>query len=99
MYLTPRQQTLLKLLINNQDSQTLDFYASQCDVSIRTIHKDLDEIERFLNDTNVSLVRKAGVGVGIEGSLEDRQEVLKLAYEDKGNNDILSTSFRRLRNI
>lgn len=97
MKITYRQQNLLKQLLKSVDFQTIESYANKSEVSIRTIHKDLDEIEHFLKDSNVFLVRKAGIGIGIEGSSENRQLVLKRIYEDSENNDSLSTSFRRLR--
>jgi len=97
MKLTYRQQNILKKLLNSEDFQTIESYASKSEVSIRTIHKDLEEIEHFLKDSNVFLVRKAGVGICIDGCLEDRQNALKNAYADNETNDLLSTNFRRLR--
>lgn len=97
MKLTYRQQNIIKELMNSEDFQTIESYASMNDVSIRTIHKDLDEIEHFLQGSNVLLVRKAGVGICVEGSFEERQVVLKNVYESNKNNDTLSTDFRRLR--
>ena len=97
MKLTLRQQNLLKQLISSDDFQTIEVYAQKNDVSVRTISKDLVEIDAFLKESSILLVRKAGVGIGIEGSLDDRQDVLKKAYEDQENQDTLSTSFRRLR--
>ena len=97
MKLTYRQQNIIKELMNSEDFQTIESYASMNEVSIRTIHKDLDEIEHFLQGSNVLLVRKAGVGICVEGSFEERQVVLKNVYESNKNNDTLSTDFRRLR--
>ena len=97
MKLTYRQRNLLKQLLNSDKLQTIENYAIKSDVSVRTIHKDLDEIEHFLKGSPVFLVRKSGVGIGIEGNLEERQNILKKVFLEQENKNSLSTKYRRLR--
>lgn len=97
MKLTCRQRNLLKQLLNCDKLQTIENYAVKNEVSVRTLHKDLDEIENFIKGSPVFLVRKSGVGIAIEGSKEEKQTILKKVYNNKESEDSLSTSFRRLR--
>ena len=97
MKLTYRQRNLLKQLLNSDKLQTIENYANKSYVSVRTIHKDLDEIEHFLKGSPVFLIRKSGVGIGIEGNLEERQNTLKKIFVDQESKNSLSTKYRRLR--
>lgn len=61
--LNQRRQQLLSLLQTADDFQTLDYLASQCGVSKRTIHSDLDALEETLEIEGSIIERKRGVGV------------------------------------
>ncbi|WP_332058262.1 HTH domain-containing protein, partial [Streptococcus canis] len=61
--LNQRRQQLLSLLQTADDFQTLDYLASQCGVSKRTIHSDLDALEEALEIEGSIIERKRGVGV------------------------------------
>ncbi|HAM63450.1 MAG: hypothetical protein A2Y20_06395 [Firmicutes bacterium GWF2_51_9] len=92
-----RQRRLLQALLNEHESQTIDFFAQRIEVSVRTLHKDLDEIERFVNGSEVSLLRKAGVGIKLSGSHEERQRVLNERLIGVESIDPLSTRLRRMK--
>ncbi|MDR1956808.1 MAG: PRD domain-containing protein [Treponema sp.] len=62
---------LLKLLDHNGEAQKLFYYADSLGVSESTVSNDLDELEPWLKEHDILLVRRPGQGVYAEGREED----------------------------
>jgi mannitol operon transcriptional antiterminator len=59
---------LTELLSNSGNIQKLFYYADELGVSESTISNDLDELELWLSEHGVTLLRKSGLGVLLEGT-------------------------------
>jgi mannitol operon transcriptional antiterminator len=68
MYFTFRERNLLQLLTGPDRHWTVKELAETLDVSERTIHRDLAALEATLDGFGLTLRRKAGVGVFLEGN-------------------------------
>lgn len=62
-----RQARLVVALVQDSRLQKLFQYADNFGVSVATISNDLDEIETWLADYKLTLVRKTGSGVSVSG--------------------------------
>lgn len=83
-YITERSKKIL-LKIASEGKCTIRDIRSSVGVSERTIHSDLKEIEKFLEDYNVTLIKKPRVGVWIEG---DEEVILNMSMDIiKGKSD------------
>lgn len=72
-----RLKKLLKMLLNSKRLITIDKIAKSLGVSNKTIRNDLDKLNNCIEKEGLLLVRKRGVGVGIEGSDEIKVLFLK----------------------
>lgn len=78
MGVSARQREIIELLLQQNKSWTVAGIAAQVKVSTRTIHRELDSLERLFRQYHLELVRKAGSGVELRGHDEQKQE-LRLA--------------------
>ncbi|UOF91088.1 PRD domain-containing protein [Fodinisporobacter ferrooxydans] len=76
-----RQQELLLLLLSISEPISLLELAKSVHVNIRTVQRDLNTIEKFLKNFQVSLWKKKGTGVQLIGSQHDMEQ-LKNAISD-----------------
>lgn len=77
--ITSRQKKiLLKLLENFEFTVTVKYISEELNVSSRTITRELICIERFLNNYNIRLLRKSGVGVSLIGDMDNIRRVKEL---------------------
>lgn len=67
MYFSSREQTILRLLMNSDEKWTVKKLAAFLGVSERTIHRDLSGAETSLEEIGLSLRKKTGVGISLEG--------------------------------
>lgn len=63
--LTERQKQLASYLVKQKGYQTAKVYATDFNVSERTIYSDLKKIEHHLNSLGYELEKKSGVGIGL----------------------------------
>lgn len=63
MNITLRRRQIILELLSTKKNLTIDCLAGLCQVSKRSIHYDLDEIEAWAKTKGLILERKAGVGV------------------------------------
>ncbi|HZH59869.1 MAG TPA: BglG family transcription antiterminator [Metabacillus sp.] len=69
MIVSARERLILQLLMEDANQEvTIKELAEQIDVSERTIHRDLKNIESVLQEFNLQLVKRAGIGIKIVGS-------------------------------
>ncbi len=70
-----RQRHLLLQLLYTNDPLTTDALAYQFNVSVSTIEQDMQKLEESLNQKNLTLQRKKGVGTLVRGSEFMRQQL------------------------
>ncbi|WP_431800437.1 BglG family transcription antiterminator [Halobacillus andaensis] len=76
MYITGRERKILQLLIDARNELTVKSVADELDVSPRTIHRDLKGIEESLKSYGLTLKKKSGSGLLLQGDQEKRQKLL-----------------------
>ncbi len=76
--MTARQKQILILLLGRKNGMTAAEIAAEINVSVRTVHRELDEIEKILAYFGLVLHRKSGTGISVWSSSPDREEGEKL---------------------
>lgn len=78
-----RRISLLGMLLGSDHPIKLRALASRSKVSVGVISRDLDEVEDWLADFGLSLVRKRGYGVHVLGAEDDRRQAMsRLVLQD-----------------
>ena len=92
MYTPRERQTIIcSELLQNQEPVKLYTFAKILDVAEGTISNDLDKLEQWLGEHGVTLVRRQGLGVYIEGKEDNiRKCMINLIYENSNENYLLS---------
>jgi mannitol operon transcriptional antiterminator len=81
MIVSARERLILQYLIDEANQEvTIKELADQIDVSERTIHRDLKNIEPLLTKFQLNLVKRAGIGIEIVGSEANVQQ-LRIAIQ------------------
>lgn len=75
MELTHRMRQILVLLLRSPFETTVAEIARSIRVSPRTVHRELDAVESYLHRQGITLHRKAGSGLSVEGKLEEIEEI------------------------
>jgi mannitol operon transcriptional antiterminator len=70
MYFTSREKAIIELIIKQSGKHTASSIASDLNVSVRTIHRDLKTIEKVLESFGLQLARNTIKGFIIEGKNE-----------------------------
>jgi len=76
MYISVREKLIVETLLDKSEVLSIKDLAIEIGVSPRTIHRDLKGIEAHLEEYELQLIRKTGVGIQIVG-LEKSKEYLK----------------------
>ncbi|WP_405080337.1 BglG family transcription antiterminator [Paenibacillus chitinolyticus] len=86
MKVSKRQRQIIDFLLGRQDEVTAAEIAGEINVSARTVHRELADVEAVLRQAGISLVRRSGFGIRLEGSPE-KLEALKqsLTPPEKGH--------------
>lgn len=92
-----RQKQVLSCLVEHDDFMTVQSLADQFMVSLRTMHNDIREIEKFLFEHHITFIKKPKVGVKIDAPLAKRKPLLNLINLRREPVDILSTKMRRMK--
>jgi mannitol operon transcriptional antiterminator len=71
MSLSYRHRQILELLLRVPDDITAGEIAAEINVSTRTIHRELSELETLLADSGLILQKKSGKGIQLQGKPED----------------------------
>jgi mannitol operon transcriptional antiterminator len=82
MNVTSRQRMILNILLTEEQEITVNEIAEQIEVSTRTIHRELNDIEDLLSVYQLQLVKKAGIGIIIEGDIKNK-EVLRMLLHNQ----------------
>lgn len=75
MGLPVREIRLIEVLLRHPEGLTVGDLAARLDVSARTVHRDLRSASSFLASHGLTLVRRAGQGVRVEGEDRVRERV------------------------
>lgn len=75
MFISAREKLIVEILLDKREELTIKDLAEEIDVSPRTIHRDLKGIEKLLNEYDLGLIRKTGVGIQITGSEESKENL------------------------
>lgn len=67
---------IVELLVNNKDGMTINDIAKELNVSNKTIRNDLTEVNKFIMQAGLVMIKKPGVGVKIEGTEERKLNIL-----------------------
>lgn len=65
LYIGARERQIINYLFKSKQDVTVQELASVIDVSTRTIHRDLQQVEKTLAAFHIGLTKKAGVGLSI----------------------------------
>lgn len=85
-----RQTIICSELLQNQEPVKLYTFTRILDVAEATVSNDLDKLEEWLGKQEVTLVRKPGLGVYIEGEEDNiRKCMINLIYENINENHLL----------
>lgn len=76
MYIPGRERQIIDILLKKETPITIKELAEKLEVSVRTIHRDLQNVEATLKKSRMNLIKKAGVGLLAEGTDKDRLELL-----------------------
>ncbi|MED4810749.1 BglG family transcription antiterminator [Bacillus atrophaeus] len=76
MYMTAREQKLMKHLLSQSRYVTVNEMAEAMQVSTRTIHRELKSIKPIIQRYNLTLDKQPGKGLKMVGSMEDKQKLL-----------------------
>lgn len=83
--LTKRQKDISLYLLKQNDYLTGRQLAEHFSVSIRTIRNDLDQIEAYLKERQLLIVRKSGIGVRIFIDAQKRMELKQMLEASDGH--------------
>lgn len=92
--LTTRQKSLINYLISKGKFVTSGELATHYCVSSRTIRKDLDMIEKFLEENQAVLIRKQGIGVYIDAKSNILKKITMIL--DESENRVYSKKEREM---
>jgi mannitol operon transcriptional antiterminator len=77
MGLSAHEVELIGALLRNPEGLTVADLADRLGVSARTVHRDLQSASEFLGPRDLTLVRRAGRGVRVEGTKGARDRALE----------------------
>jgi mannitol operon transcriptional antiterminator len=80
MYISARERQILEILLTETNELTVKDLADQIGVSGRTIHRDLKNVEDILNEYELTLEKKSGVGIQITGERNRIHELELFLY-------------------
>jgi mannitol operon transcriptional antiterminator len=75
MYVSARERQILQLLLNQEEEMTVKEIAAEVQVSERTVHRDLKNVEDILATFGLSLDKRTGIGIKINGPTEKKKEL------------------------
>ncbi len=86
MYISARERKILERLLETREDTTVKEIALLLEVSSRTVHRDLKGVEEVLQEYELELNKKSGIGIGIVGD-EDKKEKLQLFLYNLSHNE------------
>ncbi len=85
MKLTSRNKNMISLLLEEDNYVTVRFIAEKINVSSRTVLRELNSIENWLNKKGIVLEKKKGIGIRINLQEKDRKVLLNYIEREKAD--------------
>ncbi|MFI2855906.1 BglG family transcription antiterminator [Paenibacillus sp. JSM ZJ436] len=79
--LTARQRQIIQLLLEHDGEITASALALDLRVSVRTIYREMEGLEPFLSRFQITLKKKSGKGIELEGTPEARSSLASALTE------------------
>ncbi|MBD1383024.1 BglG family transcription antiterminator [Metabacillus arenae] len=76
MYVTTRENEILHFLCHHTDYLTVQELADHLKISSRTVHRELKKVESTLSAYELSIEKKAGLGIKLSGQSLEKQRLL-----------------------
>ena len=74
-----RIMKIVDVLLKQDSYITIDKISEELAVSNKTIRNDLQIVDQYLEENHLRLIKKTGVGIRIEGSVNDKLHILESA--------------------
>lgn len=81
-----RYLDIVRLLLDHDDYITINDISKELKVSNKTIRNDLWQVDEWLKENGLILLRKTGVGIKIEGKSEAKLDVYRSIKEKSDMN-------------
>lgn len=81
MNISSRQRHILEILLREPEGITVGKIAEEVQVSSRTVHRELKELEKLIKRYDLIMEKKAGMGLLIQGKKEKREELKQALFE------------------
>ncbi|GGE52522.1 transcription antitermination protein BlgG [Pullulanibacillus camelliae] len=99
VFLTSRQNEMLKLMLSEDNYQPLQYFSQKMGVSIRSIQNYLHDLKDFCNTEEIIIIKKPGVGIKLEASTSKRARLLSEVLTKRAGGQTDSINIRRLKMI
>jgi len=71
-----RKEEIVKFILNEKSLVSVDVIAKAINASPKTVRNELDLIEPILVDHHLTIIRKPGQGISIQGESSDKQQLI-----------------------
>lgn len=88
-----RRKRLILEILKDKGLKKLFYYSSQFQVSEATISTDLEAIEHWLNEHNLTVSRKPGSGIEVNGTEENYRKAIRTFIEENMDTKLLRESY------
>lgn len=88
-----RRKRLVLEILKEKGLKKLFYYASRFQVSEATISSDLEAVEGWLNDQNLTVIRKPGSGIEVSGTEESYRRAIRTFIEENIDTRVLRDSY------
>ena len=87
---------VIKILLEHDDYITINAISKRLQVSNKTIRNDLKQVEEWLKENDLTLVKKTGVGVTILGKQDAKVHAMHLMQQKNAQSIDYSPQFRKI---
>lgn len=94
--LDSRQARIARHLLQTSEPESVDEVASELRLSARVVRYNLPSIEAYLGSGGLSIVRRRGLGIWVEGS-DDRRSKLLAGLDGETGPQVLNAADRKLQ--
>ena len=83
--ITSRQKNIIQMIAENNSDKaiTIGQIANRLDLSTRTVLRDMSSIEEWLDQNDFRFIKKPGIGLILDESLENKKYIIELLNEEK----------------
>lgn len=83
--ISSRQKEIILILAQNPSNKpiTISEVAQELNISTRTVLRDMSSIENWLDENDFKFVKKPGVGIYLDETLDNKQFIIELLQEEK----------------